>query len=316
MKRRMSMCAVTMLVLVVSRPALSVDAAPERVGVLDAAIESLTGDVYAEPSRWRPLSLGTFFTEGWDQAWASPTNGSGGAPRQGWIGAADGVFYRLGIATYSYADDIGGNGDQQAGALTLYTPLSRRLELRYDVPFVVSNKGSGASYHTAFGDFAITPRVILSESQNFTQSFGVSFRTPTGDAVNGNGVAAITPGYEFWSNLWRGLVFRGGASMAVPYGHDSFDESGARNTFAANMAAGYYFTDHDAAPFGDLVLHLGSTLTHPTDGRGPDATTLVVTPGFRDYLGANWYLLGGVDLPTTSPEPFDYQATVGLMKVF
>src|SRR5262245_46144146 len=74
--------------------AREVDAEPERVGVVDAAIESLTGDVYATPSRWRPLSLETFFTEGWDQAWASPTNGSGGAPRQGWVGAADGVFYR------------------------------------------------------------------------------------------------------------------------------------------------------------------------------------------------------------------------------
>jgi hypothetical protein len=52
--------------------AASSSSEPERVGVVDAAIESLTGDVYAEPSKWRPLSLGTFFSEGWDQAWASP----------------------------------------------------------------------------------------------------------------------------------------------------------------------------------------------------------------------------------------------------
>ncbi len=289
---------------------------PERVGVVDAAIESLTGDVYAQPSSWRPLSLGTLFSEGWDQAWASPINGSGGAPRQGWIGAADGVFYRLGIGTFSYAHDAGENGDAYNGGVTLYTPLSRRFELRYDFPAIVSSKGSTDSYHTAVGDLAITPRVILSESQDFTQSLGVAFRTPTGDDTNGNGIAAITPGYEFWSNPWAKLVVRGGATMAIPYGHDSFADSGARNTFGAQLAAGYYFTDHDATPFGDLVFDVGTTLSQATDNRGPHTTTLLITPAFRTHLGSNWYLLAGVDVPVTSPQPYDVQPTVGLMKVF
>ena len=37
--------------------------------------ESLTGDVYAEPSRWRELSLGGLFSEGWNEPWASPPAG-------------------------------------------------------------------------------------------------------------------------------------------------------------------------------------------------------------------------------------------------
>ena len=289
---------------------------PERVGFVDAAIESMTGDVYAEPTRWRPLSLGTFFTEGWDQAWASPVNGSGGAPRQGWIGALDGVFYRLGIGTFSFAREANENGNAYTGAVTLYTPLSRRLEMRYDLPMITSSKGSTDDYHTAAGDIVLSPRVILSETQDFTQSMGVSFRAPTGDEINGNGIAAIVPDYEFWSNPWQGLVVRGGASMGIPYGHDSFDEAGARNTFLANLAAGYYFTEHDATPFGDLVLHLGTTVTQATDDRGPHTTTLVFTPGFRTHMGCNWYLLAGIDVPVTHPEPYDFQPTVGLMKVF
>ena len=289
---------------------------PERVGVVDAAIESLTGDVYAQPSRWRPLSLETFFSEGWDQAWASPINGSGGAPRQGWIGAADGVFYRLGIGTFSYAHNAGDNGDAYNGGVTFYTPLSRRFELRYDLPIIVSSKGSTDSYKTAAGDLVITPRVILSESQDFTQSVGVAFQAPTGNDVNGNGIASITPGYEFWSNPWDMLVVRGGITMAIPYGHDSFADSGARNTFGAQLAAGYYFTDHDMTPFGDLVFHVGTTLTQATDDRGPHRTTLLITPGFRTHMGRNWYMLAGIDVPVTNPEPFDFQPTVGLMKVF
>ena len=63
--------------------------------------ESLTGDFYAESAGWRELSLGSLFSEGWNEPWASPPAGEGGAPRQGWLNAYDGVFYRLGVATFS-----------------------------------------------------------------------------------------------------------------------------------------------------------------------------------------------------------------------
>jgi putative cardiolipin synthase len=42
-------------------PALAQD--PQRMGVFDAARESLFGDAYASPSTWRSLSAGTFFSE-------------------------------------------------------------------------------------------------------------------------------------------------------------------------------------------------------------------------------------------------------------
>ena len=40
------------------------------MGLLDTVTESLFGDAYAE-GRWRPLSLSTFFSEGWLEPWAS-----------------------------------------------------------------------------------------------------------------------------------------------------------------------------------------------------------------------------------------------------
>jgi hypothetical protein len=78
--------------------------------------ESLVGDVY-EPVRWRELRMGTFFTEGWTEAWAGGPNGDGGAPRQGWLNAQDGVFYRLGLFTGNWATDVS-NADAYAGGLT------------------------------------------------------------------------------------------------------------------------------------------------------------------------------------------------------
>ena len=75
------------------------------------------------------------------------------------------------------------------------------------------------------------------------------------------------------------------------------------------------------APFGDLVGYVSTNLNQQTDSQlggvvAPNNTTVTVTPGFRDYLGANWYLLGGVEIPVTNPTAFDYQILAALMKVW
>jgi len=278
--------------------------------------ESLLGNVY-EPSRWRELSLGSLFSEGWDEPWASPPAGEGGAPRQGWLNANDGVFYRLGIGTFNFAENYNHNGNLWAGGLTLYAPFNRRFELRVDFPSGLANKGVGTNYEVSFGDMQFTPRLLLSESRNFTQSFNVTLRAPIGKVDNGTGIAAVTPSYEFWANVWQGLVLRGGAGVFVPYGGQSLNEAHARTTFLANLALGYYFTPHDYTPFGDLVFYVSPNLSHFVDNRGPqDTTTITLTPGFRTHLGENWYLLGGVEIPETHPRTFDYQILSGLMKVF
>ncbi len=289
---------------------------PQKVGVCQAAAESLTGDVYAEPSRWRPLSLATFFQEGWDEAWVSPPAGDGGAPRQGWLNAADGVFFRLAIPNFRYQHATSGNGDLYVGSATLYAPLSRRLELQLDVPFVASAQGAGgSSSHTSFGDLQITPRLLLSESTAVTQSFNLTFRTPSGDTDTGNDLAAVTPNYQFWANWWSGLVARGSVGMFVPY--YNVGEVKARTSFLANLALGYYFTEHEMAPVGDLVGYVSTNLTQATDNRGPSATTaLTFTPGFRSHLGRNFYLLGGIEVPVTHPKTYDYALLSGLMYVF
>src|SRR5262249_9050159 len=107
--------------------------------------DSLSGDVYA-PGRWKPLPFATFFSEGWDEPWAGGPNGQGGdgAPRQGWLNAQDGVFYRLGILTFNYQHNVG-NGDNWTSALSIYTPFNRPSEVRWDIPLILSNKATRPS---------------------------------------------------------------------------------------------------------------------------------------------------------------------------
>jgi hypothetical protein len=309
---RILAAAVVGIALTVS-PALAQESKQAPRSFLDTIGESLFGDVYAEPSRWQPLSAGSFFTEGWNRPWASPPAGEGGAPRQGWLNAFDGVFYRLGVATFGFAEDFNDNGNQYTAGLTLYAPFSARFEVRLDVPFVSSNRaGADNDYETNFGDLQITPRVLISESLNFTQSFNVTLRMPSGSEDNGNGFGAVTPTWEFWWNAWSKLVLRGGLGFVLPY----TDSDRTRNQFIGNLAAGYYFTPHNFTPLGDLVFYLSTNLKQPIDDRGPKDTLVTLTPGFRTHLGANWYLLGAIEVPVTNPKPFDFQVLGGLMKVF
>ena len=270
----------------------------------------MTGDVYSDPSKWQDLSYGNLFSAGWDKPWVSPPNGSGGAPRQGWLNAYDGVFYRLGIAIFGWQH--GQSNDAYTGNLINYTPLSQRFEIQTEIPMASNTVGQ-----TNFGDFRITPRVILSESKDVTQSFNITFRTPTGNAVNGNGVASITPQYQFWANAWKGLVVRGGAGFTIPYSSEFNFFGDPPSTFDANLAIGYYFTPHNFTPIGDMVWYLSTNLSQTIDRRGGDNSTFVsLTPGFRTHIGQNWYLLGAVEVPVTHPEPYDYQVLGGIMKVF
>ena len=301
-----------------TRPAAApVAAAPvERSYTFGEMIsESVFGDVYAEPSKWEELGYGNLFSRGWNRPWVSPPAGGGGAPRHGWLNAYDGVFYRLSIATFGWAHGTGNYSDSYTGMLTSYTPISERFEIRTDIG-LASNRGPGGGSQTNFADFIITPRILLSESKEQTQSLDLAFRTPTGNSYNGQGYASINPTYNFWTNYWKGLVVRGGLGFSIPYSGE-IAAVGARSTFNANLAAGYYFTNHDAAPFGDLVLYVSNNFSQVIDNRGPSSTTTFsMGPGFRDHLGDNWYLLGAVDVPVTNPKPYDYQVFGGIMKVY
>ena len=51
-----------------------------EMGIFDTVIESLFGE--PDPNKWRPLPLGDFFSEGWNEAWAGgPAGQSGLTPR-------------------------------------------------------------------------------------------------------------------------------------------------------------------------------------------------------------------------------------------
>ncbi|MEY2699575.1 MAG: hypothetical protein RIQ52_330 [Pseudomonadota bacterium] len=296
-------------------------ASGEAVSAVEA---SLFGDVYAHPERWEPLEIGNLFSKGWDKPWVAPPTGEGGAPRQGWLMADDGVFYRLSLAIFDWQHRPGGPVDAYNGMLVNFTPINQRLNIFSNIPFVNASAAPGSMEREAnFGDVQIQPRILLSESRAFSQTFGLNFRLPTGQGnngrshgVNGNGVAAVTPQYEFWSNAWKGLVVRGGAGFEMPYAGD-IQQAGARSQYQGNLAIGYYMTPHSLEPFADTVGYVAANMTQYLDRRSPQSTTIVtVGPGFRTHMADRWYLLGTVEFPVTYPQPYDFELQASIMKVY
>ena len=272
---------------------VSSDGATETglVGLIRESLFGTRGDL------WRPLTLGTFFSEGWNEPWRASPRSTTDTPRQGWINAYDGVFYRLAFIDFQYQNNNLQNGNEYLGTIISFIPISRRFQMRFDVPFIASNKGGeNNNYHGNFGDFVISPRFLLSERRDFSQVVECLVSTPTGQQVNGNGQTTLTPQYEFCHGglPWRSVI-RGGTGLTIPT-----NDLGARTTYNYNLAIGKYWTPREAM-LGDFLTFLAVNGYSTVDNLGPAYTFLSVTPGLRFHLRHNYYLLSGIEVPLTGP---------------
>ena len=238
-------------------------------------LESIFGK--PDPNTWRPLPLSTLFSEGWNEAWVPSPNGSGGAPRQGWINAADGNLYRLWFFTFAQGFNQGPKGNAYLGAYTLFTPLSRRLDLIINVPFVVRNNAASglpiinptgltmptSKSHTTFGDISFTPRVLLHETKDFSLTAEIAVLTPTGNQPLA-GKTALIPAVGFWNNFAGGWVIRGGLGDYDPARRQWEDN------LISQLAIGQTLTDHDVPLFGDFTCYVSTVVNTPLSNGQPD----------------------------------------------
>jgi len=286
---------------------------------LDVVTESLFGK--PDPNCWRPLPLSTLFSEGWHEAWVPSPSGSGGAPRQGWINAADGNIYRLGFFTFAQGFNDAPKGNAYLGAYTLLTPFNRRFELITNVPFVLRNSASEglpiigpgqqptttAVSHTGFGDVSFTPRILLHETKDFSLTTEVAVQTPTGDEPLA-GRTSLTPAVSFWNNFSGGWVVRGGVGINLPT-----DGSG-NDTLISQFAIGQTVTAHDVPLFGDFTYYLSTVVITPLSDSG--LTSVALTPGMRTHLGNDWYFLAGLPIPVTNQRVADLGMIFWFMKAW
>ena len=270
------------------RPAPAPSTLPADTPVVMGLFDTITASIFEDPNSpnaWRPLSLGTFFSEGWNEPWAGgPAGQSGLTPRHGWLGAFEGVFYRLWLVDAIYQNNLskpfGGNGYR--GDFAIFLPFSRRFELFLNVPFVTANgtEDPNRGYRSDFGDMTIAAGFLLSETKSFTQLATLAMIVPTGQTETGGNLMTLFPRYSFWSNPGGAWVVRGGMGFNVPLNKNDqepapvftpgggvlFGESTSQTNYNAALAVGRYFTPHDV-PFGDLVLYANCNVVVPLEDR-------------------------------------------------
>lgn len=281
-----------------SETVLTSAAAPAATTIAVVAATAAGAQADSGDGGWTPLGSEPFGAELF-AGWVPVPNGSSGAPRQGWLGTADGFFTREVHLAYTYTDAAGPDAHQ--GLARFHLPLSRRLWAGLEVPFYQERAG-----RSDFGDVTLNTQLMLVENRNVSLNAGVGWRLPTGSSRFGNAVFAAQPQLNLFTDVGGGFSFRG----RVAY---DFPDSRRPESFILNAAIGQTFTPHDKAPLGDLTWYVASTWR--AFANGPDFVS--VTPGLRTHLGSNLFLLAGIEVPLTDARrSFREGFTVQLVKGF
>jgi hypothetical protein len=247
-----------------------------------------------------PLSIWNF-TEGWLEPWIPPPNGELHLQRGGWVNTDSAFFSRELDPTFSFNAGTGGTRDEYIGAVSLFIPLNRRLQIGLTVPFVDSLQRSNVlPTETSFGDVIVAPQLMLDETETRSISAIVAIRTPTGESKTGNDKTIVTPTLAIWQDLPTHWQVRGGIGMDVA----THTDEGPHEVLNFNLAVGNTLTMHDAIPFGDLTPYL-STNVNQDLGSGKNFTDFSLTPGIRFFVGWHTYFITGVIVPVTNPKSFN-----------
>jgi hypothetical protein len=240
----------------------------------------------ASAEEWTPLQGSDFGAE-FTGKWIPVPNGDSGAPRQGWLGTADGFFTREAHIAFNYID--GQNGNAQEALARFNYPLSRRFWVGIEQPFYQQAGGV-----TGVGDGIVTTQLMLTETKNLSINAGVGWRLPWGREALGNRFFAAQPQVNLWSDIGAGFSLRG----RIAY---TFSSEGQPSSFNLNATVGQTITGHDKAPFGDLSWYIAGNWNEPDNG---SPTFVSVTPGLRTHLGKNLFLLGGIEIPLANRRDF------------
>jgi hypothetical protein len=268
---------------------------------------------HAPKREWTPLYATNFFSEGWLQPHINPPDGSGGSLRQGWIGVPDAFFNRQIIfGIYNYAQGTNGRQNEQNGAVLIESPISRRWDVGFIVPYVDNLSGNGRASATSFGDVTIENRFLLHETKDLTVSLNINIRTPTGDANTGNDRTVLIPYLAFYKDLgYNGWSVRGAAGVEDPL---SGPNNTRFNTLTQSLGIGRTLTPHDVRFFGDFTPNVCFNAREDLD-TGNNAF-FSITPGFRTHLGNDFFFLFGVDVPVSPNAGFRERFNFILLKGF
>ena len=299
------------------RDGVATDSLASKSAVANDAV-SVSGNCVSCKIEWTPLCARNL-RRGWLEPWiAPPGTGCSGAPRQGWLNAADGFFTREDHLFYSFTDAVALPGNQShdshTGMYQLQLPISRRLWMGLDIPITSnSNRSNRQPSVTKFDDVRVTAKVMIEETRNRSLSTELGVRIPTGDSEVGAGIASLTPKVNLWRDIGNAWSFRSAIGVEIPTSGTAPTASEADLLY--NLALGQTITPHESVPFGDFTYYLSLNGRTQLDGVQRN-TILTLTPGTRSHLGGNIFFLNGLEIPVSGPNPFDTKAIFMFVRGF
>ena len=293
----------------------SIAAAAGVAAVLSFAMPATADEAEASADPhgiWVPINADTMWDD-WTDPWiAPPDRGTSGAPRQGWLNTLDGFFTKEWHLAYAWTNDIADGADEAHQAnFRFNTPLTKRLWVGVDVPFLVHVQGDEDD-ESDFGDASITIKKMYHETDDVSLSTGLGVRLPTGEEETGGDLFALFPHVAVWTDVGNGWSLRGGVGIEIlPDDDDKPDSS-----LVVNFAFGQTLNEHYDAPLGDFTYYVAANLTHGFGGEGNDATFVSLTPGVRGHVGDGLFVLLGLEVPVAGPRPFNQRPILQVVKGF
>jgi hypothetical protein len=176
------------------------------------------------------------------------------------------------LLDYSTRSETGRN--EQEISAELEWPLSRRLGLIFEIPYVFVDTDDGGPIDS-FGNLAISPRVLLAEYERFLLAFNLEVETTTGDTDAGiaEDEVALGPSLSTWLDLgnWWALNAQSGFEYPVESTDaEFFVRSALIHTFGVDEVVdrGHSEHEHDGEPASGLVsLVLEADLFRPRGRR-------------------------------------------------
>jgi len=225
------------------------------------------------------------------------------------------------LIDYGFRNEAEGN--EQEIEVELEWALTRRLGIILEVPYV-SLDPDDAGKADGFGNFAISPRVLLAEYERFLLAFGLEIESPTGSRSSGiaENEVALAPSLSAWADL--GGWWAANAQSGVEYTCESdqselFVRASLIHTFAPDRASRDSHAEHAHAHglhpgLFSLVLEIDTTVGLSGDDDGDTEVEGIIGAyyGFSEKLD----LRIAYQFPFSHSEQLNSGAVAGLIHHF
>ncbi len=268
----------------------------------------------AQPSN---LTLGNFFTEGWDQDWVRRRT-PGGAPDMSLLHVQTNFLEREFRTDYYSQQNTGGNKTGNvsfADALIAYG-INRRFMIEVVGNYQWNNARPGSD--TSGAGASLVARLQLVDVPG--ASYAYNFRVSSPNAGIGNNQTTFSNALAGWHDLTPlGLKKVGLYYSIQENAYNGPAKVGSKhNDIAYAGALAKTWTDAHVPLLGSFTTFVEGYGTIDLDGNAHNKT-FNVTPGIHtklghDSLGHEHVLMAGVDLPVGNPHQFN--ATYRITYVF